>query len=77
MALSMTWRSTDVSRYKAMFYQVLNDQACLRRDAAAAADEFKLRHEQLDAELDLLDALVRGAMFIEYCNTPCWRYQCS
>ena len=76
MAFSITLGCTDVSRYKSMFYQVLSDQARLRSDARHAADEFRLRHEELDDQLDLLDGFIREAMFIEYCNTPCWRYRC-
>jgi len=77
MTFSIFSRFGDVLRYKLMFHQVMNDQLRIRSDASKAAAEFRMKHDELDAQLDLLDGLIREAMFIEYCNTPCWRYRCA
>ena len=65
---------------KRVFYALLDEQKTLRVVAKAAGDEFRREHDRLDVKLNFaneqIDQYIRCERFIEFCNTPCWRYRC-
>ncbi len=62
---------------KREMYWLLCTQRSLRIIAARQCELITAMHDDLTKSIDLVDEEIRWAIFIEYCNTPCWRYRCD
>jgi len=66
----------DILDLKVKLFNLLQVQNNLRSMAKSQCCLFVVKHDLLAVEIDRLDKQIREAIFIEYCNTPCWRYKC-
>lgn len=62
-----------VSKKKNLFVLMMR-QRNLRKMAARQCELFQALHQSIEKEIVALEDEIRWERFIEYCNTPCWRY---
>ena len=67
----------NLKEFKKHMYWLLFQQRALCIIAARQCELVTAMHDDLTKTMDIVDQEIKWAIFIEYCNTPCWRYRCD